>query len=297
MSPTTLRRKLQFIREHKRAQFTALCQGYALELPSIKEWSIFEQDDLIETWIASIARIAELGLVVPDSVLAGWLPEMETVIFEGAQGILLDADAGFHPYTTWSRCTAENALDLIHEMAPGAQVFKIGVLRSYAVRHGAGPLPTETDDLTALVSEHNQRNEWQGRVRYGWFDAVLARYALSVSGKIDALAVTHLDMLSKLKSWKYCPGYKNPSAFDETLVSTERSGSVLTSFHIPQFLTLEQRAHFTQELLCATPLLQTCDPDDESVIREIEALLGQPVDIISHGPGAENVQIVNPLPI
>ena len=97
-----------------------------------------------------------------------WLHETENVVFEGAQGVLLDADAGFHPYTTWSNCTAENALELIKEMAPNSYVSKIGVMRSYAVRHGPGPLPTGTDALSSVVSEHNQYNEWQGVVRYGW---------------------------------------------------------------------------------------------------------------------------------
>ena len=108
------------------------------------------------------------------------MQQTETVIFEGAQGVLLDADDGFHPFTTWSRCTAENALELITEMAPGSNAYQIGVLRSYAVRHGPGPLPTETSVLASVVKEHNHTNEWQGAVRYGWFDAVLARYALGV---------------------------------------------------------------------------------------------------------------------
>ena len=93
----------------------------------------------------------ELGLVAPDSVMERWLHQTEAVIFEGAQGVLLDADTGFHPFTTWSRCTAENALNLIKEMAPGSNVFQIGVLRSYAVRHGPGPLPTETNELASVV--------------------------------------------------------------------------------------------------------------------------------------------------
>jgi len=132
------------------------------------------------------------------------------VVFEGAQGVLLDEQAGFHPYTTWSRCTLDNALELLAEAAPGAEVRRIGVLRAHAVRHGPGPLPTETGELRPAVREHNGFGEWQGAVRYGWFDAVLARYALAVAGPLEGLALTHLDAPSRLDRWRVCAGYQRP---------------------------------------------------------------------------------------
>jgi adenylosuccinate synthase len=295
-NPTMLRRKLRSIREQKREQIAPLCgdnsPGYQFE----RELGIFEGDDVIEAWMTSISRIGELGLVVPDTVLERWMHETETVIFEGAQGVLLDADAGFHPFTTWSRCTAANAFELITEMAPGSGVFQIGVMRSYAVRHGPGPLPTETDVLTTIISEHNEYNEWQGAVRYGWFDAVLARYALSLTGRIDSLAVTHLDVLSRLETWKYCVGYKGFHDPDDIFVNSDVTNGVLASLHLPRFLSLEQRAQFTQALSTVTPVLETCDANEGRVIQRIESLIGQPVDIISHGPSAKNIQILNSIP-
>lgn len=295
-NPTLLRRKLRSIREQKRAQIAALCKDSPPGLPLAGEWEIFERDDVIDAWIASISRIGDLGLVAPDALLERRLRETEAVVFEGAQGILLDADAGFHPFTTWSRCTAANAFDLIAELAPDAQVSQIGVMRCYAVRHGPGPLPTETDVLTALVSEHNQRNEWQGAVRYGWFDTVLARYALGVTGRLDSLLVTHLDALPRLETWMYCPGYKGFPAFDDAAFDFEQSGGVLTGFRLPSFLALAQRAQFTQALSAATPRLETCEADEAKVIQKIESLLGQPVGMVSRGPGAEDVQVLNPIP-
>jgi len=140
---TVLRRKLRSIRDRKHDQIVDLCKDRSPGSLFTREWEIFERKDGIEAWIASVSRIGELGLVVPDSVLERWLGATETVIFEGAQGVLLDADLGFHPFTTWSRCTAANAFDLLKEMAPDSQACRIGVMRSYALRHGPGPFPTE----------------------------------------------------------------------------------------------------------------------------------------------------------
>jgi adenylosuccinate synthase len=292
----TLKRKLKSIREKKREQLAELFRDKSPGVSLARELKVFEREDLIDTWISSISRLGDFGMVVSDSVLERWLRETDTAIFEGAQGVLLDADAGFHPYTTWSRCTAETALDLIAEMAPESPVFKVGVMRSYAVRHGPGPLPTETNGLISVISEHNKHNEWQGMVRYGWFDAVLARYALGVTGGVDSLAVTHLDVLSRLKTWNYCMGYKGQHGFEDTFVDSNISDGVLKSFRLPRSLSLAQRAQFTQALSAVVPMLETCDADAGKVIQKIELLIGQPVGIISRGPSAENVQILNSIP-
>ena len=296
-NPTLLRQKMRDIRELKREQIVTLCKDNSLDLSLAQEYEIFEGDDLIDKWIASIARISELGLVVSNSTLEGWFRETDNVVFEGAQGVLLDADAGFHPYTTWSNCTAANAIDLINEFAPDARVFRIGVLRSYTVRHGPGPLPTEEDSLASLISEHNQHNEWQGNVRYGWFDAVLARYALGVTGGVDSLAVTHMDILPRLKTWKYCPGYQGLYIPNNTSFVTTISDDILTNFHFSPYLSLTERTHLTQILSNATPVLNGCNADDKTVIQEIEHLTEQQVGIVSFGPKAKDVQILNTFPI
>jgi adenylosuccinate synthase len=101
-NPTTLKRKLRSIREQKRKQLVELCIDKSHGVSLTREWKIFEEEDVIDRWISSISRIGELGMIVSDSVLERWFRETETVIFEGAQGVLLDADAGFHPFTTLS---------------------------------------------------------------------------------------------------------------------------------------------------------------------------------------------------
>lgn len=295
-NPTMLRRKLRTIREHKHEQLSTLRKENSHNSLFAREWEVFEGEDVIDLWISSIARINELDLVTSDSVLEHWLHNAETAVFEGAQGVLLDAERGFHPYTTWSCCTGANAFELIEQLASDAQVFQIGVIRSYAVRHGPGPLPTETDALSTMIDEHNKTNEWQGRVRYGWFDSVLTRYALDITGKVDALTVTHLDLLPHLTTWKYCPGYRTSDSVDHSFVESEVPGDVLTNFRLPASLSLEKRADFTQSLSTVTPVFETCDADDETVLDKIESLTGQQIGMVSRGSSAKDIQMLQPLP-
>src|SRR3954462_13447059 len=104
--------------------------------------------------------------------------------------------------------TPANALEILAESSPDIEIERIGVLRSHAVRHGPGPFPTESMDLAGAVQEHNTFGDWQGAVRYGCFDAVLARYALDAAGPIERLAVTHLDAPPRLSRWRVCTGYE-----------------------------------------------------------------------------------------
>ena len=288
--PSVLRKKLQAIRNLKLEQLIRFCKDHSYDPSLAQEFEVFEDTGLADKWIDSIARISELDFVASDSDLADWFQGTDNVVFEGAQGVLLDADAGFHPYTTWSRCTDANAIDLIEEVIPNADIFRFGVLRAYAVRHGVGPLPTETDDLTPLISEHNKLNTWQNSVRYGWFDPVLACYALNVTSGVDALAITHLDILQHLEAWKYCTGYQGLSILDYESTDT------LTDLHLPSQLSLSEREQFTQVLSKATPVINNVNADDETVIRTIERLVGQQVGIVSRGPSAENVQILKSFP-
>lgn len=112
------------------------------------------------------------------------------LVFEGAQGVLLDEWRGFHPHTTWSTVEPRNAHAMLAEIGTTGDV--LGVTRTYMTRHGAGPLPTE-DPARHLPEPHNTTGRYQGEFRSGHFDPILLRYAIAVSGGIDGLAITHLD--------------------------------------------------------------------------------------------------------
>jgi adenylosuccinate synthase len=137
-------------------------------------------------------------------------------VFEGAQGVLLDEWFGWHPYTTWSTTTFANAETLLAEA--GYQALRLGVVRTYTTRHGAGPLVTEDPALTAaLPDRHNGTGRWQGAFRVGHFDAVAHRYAVEVAGGVDALAVTHLDVAERQPELAICPEYVvSPPPVDAT---------------------------------------------------------------------------------
>lgn len=120
------------------------------------------------------------------------------IIFEAAQGVLLDQDYGFHPYTTWSRVTLKNAIDFCKQYDIN-DYSTLGILRTYSTRHGPGPFPTENNSILNLIKEnHNVTNDWQRHFRVGLFDLKMARYALKVAGRIDSLAFTHTDVLSRI---------------------------------------------------------------------------------------------------
>jgi adenylosuccinate synthase len=121
---------------------------------------------------------------------AGRLADAGRLVFEGAQGVLLDETHGFHPHTTWSTVTPRNARALL----AGRAARVLGVTRTYQTRHGAGPLPTEDAGVLVRFPErHNGYGEYQGGWRAGHLDAVLLRYAVAACGGVDGLAVTHLD--------------------------------------------------------------------------------------------------------
>ena len=286
---TQLLHKLNSIRERKRDRLIKLYGVKNLKGCAAAEWVFFEREGLADTWIKAISRINDLNLVTSDDVLHTWLNETENVVFEGAQGVLLDEEVGFHPFTTWSRCTTVNALELIQEHAPDSAVSTIGVMRCYAVRHGPGPLPTQTNDLAIHIAEHNCRNEWQGLLRYGWFDALLSRYALRETGGVDGLAVTHMDLLSRLQEWRYCPGYQGENLADSFFHRSETTG-VISDLGMQHGLTLDQKEKITQELFLVKPEIKPCGVDQSKVIKVIEGQTGLPVELISNGPAAQNVQ-------
>lgn len=112
------------------------------------------------------------------------------IVFEGAQGVLLDEDFGSAPFNTWTKTTFRNADKLLEGL--GAKIHRHGIVRSYMTRHGAGPLISEVPGMQH-PELHNVTGEWQGAFRQGYFDARAIRYAINTCGNVDSLTVTHMD--------------------------------------------------------------------------------------------------------
>jgi len=203
------------------------------------------------------------------------LLQKETVIYEGAQGVLLDELHGFHPYTTWSGCTQLNALDLLQE-ARRDDTTTIGVIRPYATRHGAGPFPTYDYTLTQkLMDKHNGTGEYQGEFRVGWLDLVALRYALACCRDgVDWLALTNIDRLGEVKHWQYCNSYE--PAFELSIPTSMK----------------EQMAQ-TKLMESAKPVYSRKENLDEILLSE----LGLKIGLISFGPGSHEKKMANDIEV
>ena len=282
-SEETLREKLKAIRARKIDEIHYLLSLHLVNPEEFEDWAVFSEERIQEDWLRSITRLQTLGVVGSEEDLQAWLSATQEVIFEGAQGVLLDADHGFHPHTTWSDCTTRNARQLIDQWMPQAEVTSIGVTRAYMVRHGPGPLPTASGELFAAVTDDNRSNAWQGGVRYGWFDPILLNYALAVNGPVDQLAVTHLDVLERIPEWKYCTSYDliDPAAVEK---------KTRFDLSISERLTFPQREAITKTLLKVKPQLAGLAPERGLVLQKIEESLSVRVAIKASGNTAVDVE-------
>lgn len=227
-----------------------------------------------ELWDANAEAVArELHAALPDHlVIDAAVPEYQTAILEGAQGVLLDEYRGFHPYTTWNTVTPHHAWELVQAMGVEA-VSVLGITRSYTTRHGEGPLPTFSAELTARLQDGgNPWNRWQGSLRCGWLDLPLLRYAAAVAGPLDGIVVNHLDQV-RAGDCQFCESYRNVS---------------LMVAAAPQLACQER---LTQELLRAEPVLSPATAD--RIVRSVGDLA--PVVLTSTGPSHEE-RVLGELP-
>lgn len=193
------------------------------------------------------------------------------IVFEGSQGVLLDENRGFHPHTTWSTVTDANAQHMLDQILFGDERVKIGVMRSYSVRHGFGPMPTFERIET---EEHNgDDGPLRGAPRVGPLDLPLTKYAVDVLGGVDALAVTHMDKISQ-RSWRHCARYVD-NAHLRVLDSTAR-----------KFRSIYTQAVVGTWLADRKPVIDTIDSKD--AIPTIQSYLGAPVSLTSWGPRASD---------
>jgi adenylosuccinate synthase len=207
----------------------------------------------------------------------GALAARGPLVFEGAQGALLDQHHGFHPHTTWSSTTPVNARALLAEIGGRARV--LGVTRTSTTRHGAGPLPTEDASLRARLPErHNGDGGYQGSWRVGHLDAVLLRHAVRACGGIDGLAVTHLDRVASGLRWvdRYADG---------TVELPEgRPGD------------LGHQSSLTARLASVRPVPRDLPRDADAVLARLERTTGVPVVVTGHGPDRAAYAVRVPVP-
>lgn len=202
-------------------------------------------------------------------------------VAECSHGVLTDAECGLVPHTSALRTLPRFVRETLREAGFDGKFVNLGVTRAYAIRHGAGPLPTEDSKMreTLLPYSHKQSNRWQGEVRVGALDFVLLKKAIDVCGgpkEFDGLCVTWLDQIIENDAWQFCHQYLScpeNSIFPFTFLSIgslDAMGIAIESV-TPQILQQDLSYWIEQETI-------------DFCCRLFEAELSVPVRMVSLGP-------------
>lgn len=213
--------QLQAIRETLRSEFSRQCPE-GIGGARAEEFRLLQDETLATRWMTAAQALARQCPPAFPEAIRGHLQRPGCVLFEGAQGVLLDEWRGFHPHTTWSSITTAAVEAVAARFGIAAPIEHYGALRTYLTRHGAGPLPTHDAALDRLLPEpHNQGGGWQGPFRRGHPDDVLLRYALEAVGDLSGLLVGHLDIFQRGVALRWCERYST-AARPEFPSSVER---------------------------------------------------------------------------
>ncbi len=208
------------------------------------------------------------------------------ILYEGAQGTMLDIDHGTYPFVTSSNTVAAQAA-VGSGQGPGAIDYVLGITKAYTTRVGSGPFPTElNDDIGRALGERGREfGTVTGRPRRcGWFDAVLVRQAVRVNG-INGIALTKLDVLDGFKELKVCIGYRlDGETLDHLPASTTRQGRVEPIYEPMEGWSASTRGARSWADLPATAI---------KYIRRIEELIGAPVGLLSTSPERDDTILVH----
>lgn len=241
-----------------------------------------------ETLMEELASIADQVLPYMDRV---WkiLDEKrragERILFEGAQGTLLDVDHGTYPFVTSSNVVAGQAA-AGSGVGPGSIDYVLGITKAYTTRVGEGPFPTEQDNEVGefLGTRGHEFGTVTGRKRRcGWFDAVLVRQAVAVNG-INGIALTKLDVLDGLEEIKVCTGYKLDGQLIDYLPASQGAQSRVEAI----YETLEGWSGTTAGARSWADL----PAQAVKYVRRIEELIGAPVALLSTSPERDDTILV-----
>ncbi|GAB5459425.1 MAG: adenylosuccinate synthase [Henriciella sp.] len=206
----------------------------------------------------------------------------ERILFEGAQGVMLDVDHGTYPFVTSSNVVAGNAAAGAG-VGPGAVTYVLGLAKAYTTRVGAGPFPTEQlneigerlGDIGREVGVNTGRSR-----RCGWFDAVMVRQACATSG-VNGLAITKLDVLDSFDEIKICTGYRlDGKEIDYFPAGLTDQGKVEPIYEtMPGWSGSTRGARSWNDL----------PAEAVKYVRRLEELVGKPAALVSTSPEREDV--------
>ena len=204
------------------------------------------------------------------------------ILFEGAQGAMLDIDHGTYPFVTSSNTIAGQAA-AGSGMGPGALNYVLGITKAYTTRVGEGPFPTELED--AIGQRLGERGHEFGTVtgrkrRCGWFDAVMVKQAI-ITGGITGISLTKLDVLDGFAELKICVGYK----LDGKILKRLPAGAANQAAVEPIYESMPGWQGSTRGARSWADL----PAEAVKYVRRVEELIGCPVSMVSTSPEREDV--------
>jgi adenylosuccinate synthase len=208
------------------------------------------------------------------------------ILFEGAQGVLLDVDHGTYPYVTSSNTVAAAAASG-SGLGPGAIDYVLGIAKAYTTRVGGGPFPTELHDATGeLIGDRGREfgTNTGRRRRCGWFDAVLTRQAIKTSG-INGIALTKLDILDGFDEIKICTHYQLDGRRIDRLPASQSAQARVE----PVYESIEGWKGSTGGARSWVDLPAPAI----KYVRRIEELIGAPVALLSTSPERDDTILVH----
>jgi adenylosuccinate synthase len=238
----------------------------------------------------SLAMFEEIAPLVGDipGLLYEYRQSGQSVLFEGAQGTLLDIDHGTYPFVTSSNTTAGGAC-AGSGLGPRGIDYVLGIAKAYTTRVGAGPFPTELFDETGkhLASRGHEFGATTGRPRRcGWFDAVALRRAMLING-VSGMCITKLDVLDGVDTIRLCVGYRSGGQTrDVPPVGAEAFASCEPVYEeMPGW----------RESTAGIQRYEDLPPNARAYLERLEQVVDTPVDMISTGADrTANIIIRNP---
>jgi adenylosuccinate synthase len=247
------------------------------ELQKIYGHAPLEFEPIFEEYLEFGRRLLPYAANVEELLYAA-AKRGDKILFEGAQGALLDVTFGSYPYVT-SSCTLAGGAASGLGFGPSLMKQTLGVAKAYTTRVGNGPLPTElsSEELSHFPphAEARELGTTTGRKRrIGWFDACLVKHTICLNG-VDSLAITKLDVLDGLDEIRICTGYKGCSFFPRTLEDFKKASPIYESHRGWKKPTGGSKVY--DDLPSAA----------KSYLRRLEELCGVPISIVSVGPDRE----------
>jgi len=246
-----------------------------------------EVDAVVDEYLGHATQlgphIADTGLVLDSALRDG-----KVVLLEGSQGTLLDVDHGTYPFVTSSNPTSGGAATGAG-IGPTRITRVIGIIKAYTTRVGSGPFPTELDDKVGdeLRRIGGEFGVTTGRARRtGWYDAVIARYAVRVNGLTD-LFLTKLDVLSGFDRVPVCVAYDIGGTRISEMPMTQ------TEFHHAKPI-YEELPGWHEDISGATSFDQL-PPEARDYVRALEEMSGAPISAIGVGPGRDQTLVLRDL--